>query len=138
MNPYRKLFMPPRLRPLIALALLASNIAPAAAGDKKLNVPDGYDGSWSIAVATKEGPCPDGRSYGVRIAKSDVSYPGDGIDVDGSVAAGGGVRATITKGTMTASISGDLERKGTGTGTWRSTGDSLFTCSGTWSARRGG
>ena len=127
-----------RLRNLIALMTLTATIASAAAGEKKLSVPDGYDGSWSIAVSTREGPCPDGRSYAVRIKNSDVSYPGDDIDVDGSVGTGGGVRATITKGSMSASISGSLDRKGAGDGTWKSAGDSLFACSGTWTARRGG
>lgn len=130
--------MAPRLRTLLVLLTLTTTVTSAAAAEKKLSVPDDYDGFWSIAVSTKEGPCPDGRTYAVRIKNSDVSYPGDGIDVDGSVATGGGVRATITKGSMSASILGSLDRKGAGDGTWKSAGDSLFTCNGTWTARRGG
>lgn len=70
----------------------------------------------------------------MRIKDGGASIPGDGIEIDGGVSAGGAVRATIVERSIRVPITGRLDPKGTGSGTWRSTGDSLFTCSGSWNA----
>ncbi|MET0527343.1 MAG: heme utilization protein, partial [Microvirga sp.] len=59
------------------------------------------------------------------------------IDIDGGVSANGSVQATITKGSSKVPIAGSLNTKGSGSGTWRTSGG-LVECSGGWSAQRAG
>jgi hypothetical protein len=73
----------------------------------------------------------------VEIKDSDASIPGEEIDIDGGVSASGGVLATITKGSNKVPITGSLTAKGSGNGTWRTSGG-LVECSGSWSAKRVG
>ena len=73
----------------------------------------------------------------MQIKNSDASVPGDEIDVDGGVSQVGTVQATIIKGNNKVPIAGTLDAKGSGSGTWHTTG-SIVSCSGSWSARRSG
>lgn len=104
---------------------------------KKVQVPDRYDGSWSITAVTKDGPCAASTGYQVQIKDSDASVPGDDIDIDGGVAASGAVQATIKQGSNRVPITGTLDADGSGNGTWRTSGG-LIECSGSWSAKRAG
>ena len=119
-----------------AAGLLVGLLAPAVAATKKVQVPDQFDGSWSITALTKDGPCAASTSYQVQIKDSDASIPGE-VDIDGGVSASGSVQATITQGTNKVPISGSLSSKGEGSGTWHTSG-SLVSCSGSWSAKRAG
>lgn len=125
------------LTSILAVCLMATASAPAGAMTKKVRVPNQYDGSWSIAAVTKDGPCPASTSYQVQIRAGDASIPGDAVDIDGGVAAGGSVQATIVQGSNKVPITGSLDPKGSGSGTWR-TSSGLLSCSGTWSAKRAG
>ena len=71
----------------------------------------------------------------MRIKDSDASIPGEDIDVDGGVSAGGAVQATITQGLNKVPIAGSLTAKGSGSGTWRTSGG-LVEGRGSWSAKR--
>lgn len=71
----------------------------------------------------------------MQIKDSDASVPGDDIDIDGGVAASGAVQATIKQGSNRVPITGNLNAKGSGSGTWRTSGG-LIECSGSWSAKR--
>lgn len=122
---------------ILVAGLTAGTLSPADAATKKVRVPNQYDGSWTIVATTAEGPCSASTSYQVKIKDSDASIPGDEIDIDGGVSVGGAVQATITKGTNKVPIAGNLTAKGSGTGTWRTSGG-LVECSGSWSAKRSG
>ncbi|MCJ2070002.1 hypothetical protein MKK75_14555 [Methylobacterium sp. J-030] len=73
----------------------------------------------------------------MQIKDSDASIPGQEVDIDGGVSAGGTVQATITSGANKVPISGNLDAKGGGSGTWRTSGG-LVECSGSWNAKRSG
>jgi len=117
--------------------LIAGALTPAYAATKKVRVPNQYDGSWSIVASTTNGPCSATTTYQVRIKDSDASVPGEDIDVDGGVSVAGAVQATIVQGSNRVPIMGTLNPKGSGSGTWRTSGG-LIECSGSWSAKRAG
>lgn len=118
------------------LALAAADIGTADAARKKVQVPNRYDGNWSIEVITESGICDRAYRYGVRIARGEASYPGGDFSINGRVATNGSVRATISNGAATANVVGRLERQGTGTGTWSTAGGP--DCRGRWNAERRG
>jgi hypothetical protein len=116
---------------------MVAALTPAYAATKKVRVPNQHDGSWSIVASTTDGPCSPTTTYQVRIKDSDASIPGEDIDVSGGVSAAGVVQATIVQGPNHVPIMGTLSLKGSGTGTWRTSGG-LVACSGSWSAKRAG
>ena len=121
---------------IIAAGLTAGALSPVHAATKKVRVPNQYDGSWTIIATTVEGPCSASTSYQVQIKDSDASIPGE-MDIDGGVSASGSVQATITQGSNKVPIAGSLTPKGSGSGTWRTSGG-LVECRGSWSAKRAG
>lgn len=123
----------PRL--ILAAGLTAGALGTADAATKRVQVPNQFDGSWTIVATTAEGPCSANTSYHVQIKDSDASIPGEDVDIDGGVSAGGAVQATITRGTNKVPIAGNLTAAGGGGGTWRTAGG-LVECSGSWSAKR--
>lgn len=122
---------------ILAANLMVVTLCPTDAATRKVRVPNRYDGSWTIVAITAEGPCSASTSYRVQIKDSDASIPGEEIDIDGGVSAGGAVQATIIKGSNRVPIAGSLTAKGSGSGTWRTSGG-LVECSGSWSAKRAG
>lgn len=120
---------------ILAAGLTAGAFLPAGAATKKVQVPNQFDGSWTIVATTTEGPCSASTSYKVQIKDSDASIPGEEVDIDGGVSAGGAVQATITQGSNKVPIAGSLTAKGSGSGTWRTSGG-LVECRGSWSAKR--
>jgi len=120
---------------IVAACLTAGAILPADAATKKVRVPNQYDGSWTIVASTAQGPCAASTTYQVLIKDSDASIPGEEVDIDGGVSAGGTVQATITSGSNKVPIAGSLDAKGAGRGTWNTSGG-LVECSGRWSAKR--
>ncbi|WP_375464450.1 hypothetical protein [uncultured Methylobacterium sp.] len=119
-----------------ALALSVVGVGTADAARRKVQVPNRYDGTWSIEVITESGTCDRAYRYGVRIARGEATYPGGDFSISGRVAANGAVRATISNGMASANVVGRLGREGTGGGTW-STGGGVA-CSGRWNAERRG
>ncbi|MBN4098607.1 MULTISPECIES: heme utilization protein [Methylobacterium] len=120
---------------ILAACLMAGAFHPADAATKKVQVPNQFDGSWTIVATTTEGPCSASTSYQVQIKDSDASIPGEEVDIDGGVSTVGAVQATITQGSNKVPIAGSLTAKGSGSGTWRTSGG-LVECSGSWSAKR--
>ena len=120
---------------ILVAGLMAGALYPADAAMKKVRVPNQYDGSWTIVATTRQGPCSASTSYHVQIKDSDASIPGEEVDIDGGVSSAGSVQATITQGSNKVPISGSLDTKGSGSGTWRTSGG-LVECSGSWSAKR--
>lgn len=125
------------LHSILAACLTTSTFASAEAAGRNVQVPDQFDGSWTITAVTKDGPCAASTSYQVRIKNGDAAIPDPDITIDGGVSGNGGVQATITKGSNKAPISGSLDPKGSGSGTWHTSGG-LLTCRGSWSAKRTG
>lgn len=117
---------------LAAATLSLACLGTAEAAQKKVNVPNAYDGTWSIEVITTAGTCDRAYRYGVRIANGEASYPGSDFTIAGRVAANGAVRATISRGSTSANVVGRLGREGFGNGTWKADGG----CSGNWNAER--
>lgn len=103
--------------PMLAIAISVGLLCPAEAVLRKVKIPNQYDGSWTIIAATAQGPCSASTSYQVQIKGSDASIPGDEIDIEGGVSAGGAVKATITKGANRVPIAGSLSTEGSGNGT---------------------
>lgn len=117
-----------------ALTVLAASAGTAEAATRKVKVPHRYDGTWSIEVVTRDGPCDRAYRYGVRIARGQASYSGGEFEIRGRVSSSGAVRGTITRGSDGADVVGQLGRNGLGSGTWASQG--LISCSGTWNAEK--
>ena len=118
------------------LLLAAGGLSPADAARKKVQIPNRYDGNWSIEVITESGICDRAYRYGVRIERGQASYPGGDFSISGRVANNGAVRAAISNGSATANVVGRLGRQGTGAGTWSTDGGPG--CSGRWNAERRG
>ena len=91
-----------------------------------------YDGMWSVTIMTQAGNCPSSLRYAVRVAKGRVYGDDQSYDVNGSVAANGATRVTVSEKGQSASGTGRLSGNA-GAGRWRtSTGE----CSGQWTAER--
>lgn len=118
------------------LTLAASGLDTAEAARKKVQVPNSYDGTWSIEVITTDGPCDRAYRYGVQIQRGEARYPGSDFTITGRVTTNGVVRATIARGSDSANVVGRLGRQGYGNGTWTTNGG--ISCRGQWNAERRG
>lgn len=116
------------------LTLAAAGIGSADAARRSAQVPDRFDGNWSIEVVTESGACDRAYRYGVRINRGEASYPGGDFQVSGRVAPNGQVRATISNALGSANVVGRLAKDGYGSGTWTASGGSQ--CRGRWNAER--
>ena len=93
---------------------------------------DGNDGMWSVTIITQAGNCPSSLRYGVRVARGRVYGDDQSYQVNGTVAANGATRVTVSEQGQSASGTGRLSGN-RGAGRWRtSTGQ----CSGQWVAER--
>ncbi|MRI55406.1 hypothetical protein D8770_15785 [Methylobacterium sp. DB1607] len=127
--------------PIFAVAtvtIVALGVGTAEAAKRKVQVPNRYDGRWSIEVLTLDGPCDRAYRYGVQIQRGEAVYGGGEVDISGRVAANGTVRGTISRGGNAAQVSGRLSTNGTGAGRWSTLGDGPISCSGSWNAMRRG
>ena len=118
-----------RIRTLTAATALACTFAflsTAHAGP--------FDGSWSVLIVTRSGPCGESYRYGVTI-NNGVVYSAGIASVSGRVTQNGSVSVSVSSAQGTARGSGKLSRN-SGSGSWRGSGPS-GTCSGRWSAQRG-
>jgi hypothetical protein len=103
------------------LFLLAAPMAtPAAAA--------GFDGEWSVHIASSSSECGDGQSVSIGINNGQVSS--SMVRASGHVAEAGTISVTLVSGVKRATGFGRLSGA-SGSGTWRGT-----MCSGTWTAQR--
>ena len=121
-----------------AVAMSVASFSPADAAKRKVQVPNRYDGNWSIEVVTLDGPCDRSYRYGVKIYRGEAIYPGNDFSIRGRVASNGAVNGVISRGSDGAQVSGRLGAEGSGGGTWTSIGNSPISCSGRWNATRRG
>jgi hypothetical protein len=90
------------------------------------------DGMWSVTIITLAGNCPSTLRYGVRVDRGRVLADDQSYQVNGTVAANGATRVTVSEKGQSASGTGRLAGN-RGAGRWRtSTGE----CSGQWTAER--
>lgn len=123
---------------MTVLAVCATAIGPADAAKRKVQIPNKYDGMWSIEVITMDGPCDRAYRYGVRIYRGEAIYPGGEVMISGRVSPTGAVRGIISRGNDSAQVAGRLGTTGTGAGNWATLGDGPISCSGRWNAVRRG
>jgi hypothetical protein len=91
-----------------------------------------YDGAWTVTIFTQSGNCPSSLRYGVRVARGRVLGDDQSYQVNGTVAANGATRVTVSEQGQSASGTGRLSGNA-GAGRWRtSTGQ----CAGQWTAAR--
>jgi hypothetical protein len=94
-----------------------------------------FDGSWSVLIVTRSGPCDQAYRYGLSIRDGRVAYEGSAaVNVAGHVTSNGMVNVRVWAGSQSANGEGRLSRD-YGGGQWRGTASS-GSCSGTWSAER--
>ena len=115
----------------------APRVAPPAAAERAVGVPNPYDGMWSVAINTQSGPCDPQYRFGVQIINGNVV--GDASSqaaLQGQVSRNGSVWVTVAGGGNQASGEGRLAGS-TGGGSWRGQGPG-GACAGTWQAVRRG
>jgi hypothetical protein len=116
---------------MVASAGVSSNAAPAARQQGA-----NFDGLWSVAIMTLQGPCDRTYRYPARIvgsrvmqANADPSYR-----LYGAVSRSGAIRVIVVRGSQWADGRGRLTG-GQGGGNWTTSGGQ---CSGQWTAARRG
>jgi hypothetical protein len=114
------------LTAMAAAAVLVAAIPSAA------RAANSYDGIWSVTIITQAGDCPSSLRYGVRVVRGRVLADGQSYQVNGSVAANGATRVTVSEQGQSASGTGRLSGNA-GAGRWRT---STGKCSGQWTAER--
>ena len=112
-----------------AAAIAAALVAAIPSGARAANI---YDGAWTVTIFTQAGNCPSSLRYGVRVEHGRVLGDDQSYQVNGTVAANGATRVTVSEQGQSASGTGRLSGNA-GAGRWRtSTGQ----CAGQWTAAR--
>jgi hypothetical protein len=102
-----------------------------ARAQQRVVAPDAFDGSWSVAIITRNGACDPSYRFRVKIIDGGVLYEGQPA---GQVSRNGNVYVNISQGGQQAAGQGRLSRDH-GNGVWRGNG-SAGTCAGVWQAER--
>lgn len=112
-----------------AAAIAAALVATIPFAARAANI---YDGAWTVTIFTQAGNCPSSLRYGVRVAGGRVFGDDQSYQVNGTVAANGATRVTVSEQGQSASGVGRLSGN-VGAGRWHtSTGQ----CAGQWTAAR--
>jgi hypothetical protein len=110
---------------VIALAAILSVPATALAG--------GFDGPWSVTIATTSGNCDAAYAFPMRVQGGRVVTSG-GTTMQGAVSGAGAVNVSLTQGSSNGRASGRLTAT-SGSGRWSGTLNGSR-CSGYWQATR--
>jgi hypothetical protein len=94
-----------------------------------------YDGTWSVVVYTRSGPCDAAYRFSGQIVNGMIVYSGGGIDLAGRVRSNGAASLRVSSGSAFAVASGHLNAA-RGAGTWYGQA-SGGRCAGNWVAQRG-
>jgi hypothetical protein len=94
-----------------------------------------FDGSWSVVVYTRSGPCDAAYRFSGQIVNGMIVYNGGGIDLAGRVRSNGAASLRVSSGSAFAVASGHLNAA-RGAGTWYGQA-SGGRCAGNWVAQRG-
>ncbi|HUZ33799.1 MAG TPA: hypothetical protein VMV19_17095 [Xanthobacteraceae bacterium] len=115
--------------------LLASTLAAAAQSQVTCAHAAGrYDGTWSMVVFTRTGPCDAAYRFSGQIVNGVITYGSLGIDLAGYVGSGGDTYARVSGGGAHAVAYGRMGAT-RGGGRWRGRTSSGY-CTGTWVATR--
>ena len=115
---------------LLAATLSAAaltQVTDASAGGK-------YDGTWSMVVYTRSGPCDASYRFSGQIVNGVISYGSVGVDLTGYVKSSGNAYARVSGGGAYGVAYGRLTAT-RGAGSWRGRTSTGY-CSGTWVAMR--
>ena len=116
MSHFRKAF-------IAGLLLLATPFAaPASAA--------GFDGAWSVHIASPKSECGNGATVSIGISNGQVASSEATMRASGRVAEAGNISVTLVSGIKRATGLGRLSGT-SGSGTWHGP-----MCSGTWTAQR--
>ena len=116
-----------------ALGILALSAMPASPAPLSSAAKSNFDGIWSVLIVTEKGTCDRAYRYPVRISSGAVGYAGENsFNVSGKVGPNGAVTVTVSRGSQSASGSGQLSATDGG-GRWATASGE---CSGTWTAER--
>src|SRR5882757_7754889 len=111
----------PAAAALTALAILAASAAPAFAAPIAASKAS-FDGNWSVLIVTQKGTCDRAYRYPVRITNGAVGYAGEAsFNVNGQVGANGAVTVTVSRGSQSATGTGQMSLSD-GTGRWATSG----------------
>jgi hypothetical protein len=94
-----------------------------------------YDGTWSVVVYTRSGPCDAAYRFSGQIVNGMIVYNGGVIDLAGRVRSNGAASLRVSTGSAFAVASGHLNAA-RGAGTWYGQA-SGGRCAGNWVAQRG-
>jgi hypothetical protein len=94
-----------------------------------------YDGTWSVVVYTRSGPCDAAYRFSGQIVNGMIVYNGGVIDLAGRVRSNGAASLRVSSGSAFAVASGHLNAA-RGAGTWYGQA-SGGRCAGNWVAQRG-
>jgi hypothetical protein len=115
--------------------LLAATVAAAALTQATyVRAAGKFDGSWSVVVYTRSGPCDAAYRFNGQIVNSTIVYSGGGIDLAGRVRSNGAASLRVSSGSAFAVASGHLSAT-RGAGTWYGQA-SGGRCAGNWVAQR--
>jgi len=114
--------------------VLAATLAAAATQITHARAATKYDGSWSLVVYTRSGPCDASYRFSGQIINGVITYGSAGVDLNGYVKSSGSAYARVSGGGAYAVAYGRLTAT-RGAGTWRGRTSNGF-CTGTWAAMR--
>ncbi len=115
--------------------LLAATLAAAALTQvTDARAASKYDGTWSMVVYTRTGPCDASYRFSGQIVDGVITYGSLGVDLVGRVRSGGSAYARVSGGGAYAVAYGQLTAT-RGGGSWRGRTSNGY-CSGTWAATR--
>jgi len=122
--------------PNVGAFVLAATVAAAAVTQATyVRAATKYDGSWSVAIYTRTGPCDAAYRFSGQIINGIISYSGAfGIDFTGRVRPGGAAWARVSSGPNYAVANGRMSVN-RGGGVWHGQGPGGY-CAGTWVATR--
>jgi hypothetical protein len=124
------------MSPAIRSVAAATVLAVTAVASPPLAHAASFDGTWSVNIITRSGPCDQSYRFGVAIRGGHVYYLGGGaVAVSGRVSRSGQVSVSVASGSQSASGTGRLAN-GRGGGTWRGRSPT-GACAGVWSASQG-
>ena len=118
MGQFRKAMIAIRILSLMAIPFAT----PAAAA--------GFDGEWSVQIASSNSACGNGATVSIDISNGHVASTNAMMEASGRVAEAGSISVILASGIKRATGFGHLAGT-SGSGTWRGP-----LCSGTWTAQR--
>src|SRR5271155_220422 len=119
-----------------SIVLAASVTAAALTPATSVRAATKFDGSWSVVVYTRSGPCDASYRLSGQIINGAIVYNGIGsVAIAGSVRPNGAASLRVSSGGSYAVASGHMTATH-GSGTWYGS-TSGGRCSGSWAAARG-